>query len=60
MLNILKTTGNDESLRVLSHGDRIFHDALSFSTTGETRFYVSNETGENYILEYTRNMDLFP
>ena len=60
MLNILKTTGNDEGLRVLKHGDRVFHDALSFLTTGETRFYVSNETGEDYILEYTRNMDLFP
>ncbi len=60
MLNILKTTGNDEGLRVLKHGDRVFHEALSFSENGETRFYVSNETGEDYILEYTRNMDLFP
>lgn len=60
MLNILKTTGNDEGLRVLKHGDSVFHEALSFSKNGETRFYVSNETGEDYILEYTRNMDLFP
>ena len=39
MLNILKTTGKNEGLRVLKHGDRIFHDALSYSK-GEDNFNV--------------------
>lgn len=60
MLNILKATPGDEGLRTLHHGDGVFHDALAWAAKGETRFRVSNPNGEDYVLEYTRNMDLFP
>ena len=60
MLNILKAAPGDEVLRRLYHGDKVFHDALAWVAEGETRFLVSNPNGEDYILEYTRNMDLFP
>ena len=60
MLNILKATSADEKLRTLHHGDRVFNDALAWAAKGETRFRVSNPNGEDYVLEYTRNMDLFP
>ena len=60
MLNVLKATPGDEGLRTLHHGDGVFHDALAWAAKGETRFRVSNPNGEDYVLEYTRNMDLFP
>ena len=60
MLNILKVTPADEKLPILRHGDNVFHDALEAAAKGGTRFLVSNPNGEDYVLEYTRNMDLFP
>ncbi len=60
MLNIQKATPADRNLRTLHHSDMVFHDALAWAAEGENRFFVTNPNGEDYILEYTRNMDLFP
>lgn len=60
MLNILPVGETTEQLRTLQHGENVFHEALAHVKDGETRFYVSNPDGEDYMLAYIRNMDMFP
>ena len=60
MLNILPVGETTEQLRTLQHGENVFHEALAHIKDGETRFYVSNPDGEDYMLAYIRNMDMFP
>ena len=60
MINILRPTAADRELTTLEHSDHVFHDVLRNVRNGETRFYVRNPQGEDYVLAYTLNMDLFP
>ena len=60
MLNILEA-GKDE-LTTLSHGPKVFYDALEKVKEGETRFHVTDPEDKvaSYDLAYTDNMMLFP
>lgn len=60
MLRILEVSR--EELTTLNHGESVFHDALAKVKEGETRFHVTDSSGkvEDYDLEYTDNMMLFP
>lgn len=41
--------------RKLKHSDNVFHEALSYVKENEKYFYVSNDSGINYDLEYKNN-----
>ena len=60
MLNIAEK--NDEELITLHHGRNVFHDALAKVSEGESRFHVTDESGQvpDYDLVFTTNMMLFP
>ena len=60
MLNIAEK--NDEELITLYHGKNVFHDALAKVSEGESRFHVTDESGQvlDYDLVFTTNMMLFP
>ena len=60
MLNIAEK--NDEELITLHHGKNVFHDALAKVSEGESRFHVTDESGQvpDYDLVFTTNMMLFP
>ncbi len=60
MLNILEVS--NEELTTLTHGPKVFYDALEKVREGEARFHVKDPDGriQDYDLAYTENMMLFP
>ena len=58
MLNLAERSS--DACTELTHGEKVFHDALELVKKGETRFHVTGSDVPEYDLVYTENMNLFP